>query len=382
MMNSDNQSATIFTTHDIDRFLQQYPEKANSLEEFLLKNEPSSLISNLKTQSIVITKGSQTLFATVNDKEYDNTHLCSPYNIYIGYAKLSAKNFERRWIRFFIYGFTTLFGKAFKSLRINKVIQLNNTFSTINLQPENSVSLFPDIIQKLTQRFPQHAIIWPRINALLDSDLCKLLKANHFHFVPTKIVHIYHENQNYIKRSHTKRDLSLLKKSDYAIARHHDLTPQDLQRIHQLYEMLFIQKHAGYNPQLTLKYFEACHQHRWFEFTALRNKAGDIDAFISQAKLNGIMICGPLGYDIAKPTKLGLYRMIIGASLDNAYQAQCTYNLGSGNELFKLNRGSDRQMEYNAVYYHHLPFYRQIPWKILAWAGQQFSMRVFKKHLL
>lgn len=373
---------TIFTAQDANRFLQKYHHKSDSLESFLLNTDPTNLVTNLETQNIVIAQGDHLLFATKNDKEYNNTHICSPYNTYIGYGKLSAKNFERLWIRGFIYGFTLFFGKIFKWLQFNKVIQLNNTFSTINLHPENTDALLSPIIHKLIDAYPKHAIIWPRLNPELNKNLYNTLIQHHFKLIPTKTVHVYCSDKNYMKRSHTKRDLSLLKKSDYKIVNHHELTATDLVRIHALYEMLFIKKHAGYNPQLTLAYFESCHRHHWFEFTALRNPQGEIDAFISQAKRNGIMICGPLGYDTEKPIELGLYRMIIAVSLQNAHEADCTYNLGSGNELFKLNRGSERQLEYNAIYYHHLPFHRRLPWQILHWTGHHFIQRIVEKSLL
>lgn len=376
------ESTSIFTAQDADQFLQEYPEKNETLEAFLLKNGFSSLIHNIKTESLALTQGNQTLFATLNNKEYDNAHICSPYNIYIGYAKVSAKSFNNFWVRALIYSFTTLFGGLFKRLNLNKVIQLNNTLLTINIHPQEVSKFLPGIIQTLTQKYPTHAILWPRVNSSIDKDLYKELERNNFHLVPTKIVHIYDLNENYMKRSHTKRDLSLLKKSDYQIVRHDELAESDMVRIHELYQMLFIEKHVGYNPNLSLYYFKLCHQFRWFEFHALRNSDGIIDAFIAQVKKDNTMVCGPLGYDTEKPIKLGLYRMIIGLSLENAYSENCLYNLGSGNELFKLNRGSKREMEYNAVYYQHLPFYRRIPWKILAYAGQQFSRRIFKKHFL
>ena len=114
----------------------------------------------------------------------------------------------------------------------------------------------------------------------------------------------------------------------------------------------------------------------------MRNEAGIIDAFISYARLNGVMICGPLGYDTTKPRKLGLFRMIMSLSLKNAYQAKCFYNLGSGNEQFKMLRGSRREIEYNAVYCQHLPFYRCFPWMILSWCGRHIVLNVLKKYLL
>lgn len=375
-------SIAIFTSTDIHRFLAAHPEKKSTIEQHFLTEGPGTLVKDLKTESIVISTGKQTLFATVNHKEYGNTHICSPYGVYIGSAKAAVKNFDSQWVKICIHLFTHIFGSFFKGLKLNKVIQLNNTLATVNLHPREIAEFAPEMIKTLITQYPHHAIIWPRLTLKMDAELYALLEKQGFSFIPTKTVHLYDIENNYMKIKTTKRDFSVLKQSDYKIVSHDELTEIDIDRIQALYEMLFIEKHDSYSPHFTKKYFQHCHQFRWFELTALRNSEGIIDAFCSQRELEGMMVCGPSGYDTTKPSKLGLYRMIIWLNLNKAHEAKCLYNMGSGNELYKLNRGSTREIEYNAVYYRHLPFYRRLPWKILQWAGQNISLKIFKKHLL
>lgn len=372
----------IFTANDVERFFQQHEDKVHTIEGFLLNHDPVSLVQNFKTESIVIGKGEKALLATINSKEYGNTHICSPYNVYIGYAKSSAKHFDQAWIRALIYSFTTIFGSLFKLFQFNKVIQLNNTLATVNIHPRDVHDFLPDVLEVLIERYPHHAILWPRINLMTDSQLYEELKKHEFTIIPTKTVHLYDVTKNYMRIKTTKRDFSVLKQSQYKIVQHDELTDADMDRIHELYEMLFIKKHSEFNPNFTQKYFRYAHRSRWFEFTALRSPEGVIDAFCSQTKLHDVMVCGPSGYDTSKPAKLGLYRMIIWLNLDKAFREKCLYNMGSGNELYKLNRGSIREIEYNAVYYRHLPLYRRIPWQILAWAGRKISMKILAKNFL
>ncbi|MDE3400246.1 MAG: hypothetical protein PWK00_04475 [Coxiella burnetii] len=373
---------TVFTPKDADRFLEEHREKTGSIEATLLKNDLSLFVTNLKAGRVILSNGSVSILATLNKAKCENTHICSPYNAYITYAKAYADHFNSLWAKLLIITFTKMFGKLFQWTKIDKIIQLNNTISTINLHSTDLSALIPDIVLKLKKRYPKYTIMVPRLNQIMDSTLFTALKNGGFVLIPTKMVHIYDPEDNYLSKRNVKADLSLLKKRPYQIVYHDELSSEDIKRIRELYEMLFIKKHSRYAPDLTIHYFQQCYQHRWFEFIALRNQSGIIDAFISYARMNGGMICGPLGYDTTKPREMGLLRMIISLSLDRAKKTGSIYNLGSGNEKFKLMRGSHREIEYNAIYYQHLPFYRQLPWKIIAWFSNRFLVKLFKKHLI
>lgn len=372
----------IYTQNDIQLFLQHQSHNATTVESILFTNNFEIYIKNLKSGKVIIASSDHIFLATVNTKTYNNTHIASPYTLYIDCTKLAVNDFPQWWIKKLISIFTFSFGKLFKLLDLDKVIQINNTLNTINIHPEQLGKFILFELDQLTHHHPHHAIIIPRLNFITDKVVVDNLKSKKFSFIITKTTHIYDPKNNYMQRSHTKRDISFLKKSKYKIVTHDDLSRVDLQRIHALYQLLFIRKYFSHSPDLTIEYFYDAHQYRWLEFIALRSPEGVIDGFISYTLQAKNMACGPLGYDIEKPRDLGLYRMIISLSLQKAHQLQCVYNLGSKNEAFKLYRGSTRTLEYNAVYYRHLPFYRQIPWKILNWCGNYIMRPIFKRILM
>ena len=380
-MDIANTSLTLLTPNSVEGFLAKYPAQANDFAIQLLKSDISAFVANLQTKPIVLVTHSLSILSTVNEKEYENTHICSPYSIYVIFPKLYAKQLSTQW-KLVVLSYATLFGKAFQWMKINKVIQLNNTLSTINLHPLELHKFIPSFITTLIKKYPNHAIMLNRFNQLLDPELFSSLENNNFIFIPTKTVHIFNPTKDYYNKKNTKYDLTLLKRTNYSIVYHDQITENDLERIHELYKMLFLEKHTEHNPDLTLLYFKQCHEQHWFEFMAFRNQSGIIDAFISDACRDNVMICGPLGYDTKKPRKLGLFRMIIALSLQKAHHSKSYYNIGSGNEEFKLNRGSQREIEYNAIYCKHLPFYRRLPWLILAWCARRFSLRIFEKQLI
>ena len=88
------------------------------------------------------------------------------------------------------------------------------------------------------------------------------------------------------------------------------------------------------------------------------------------------MICGPLGYDTRVDRKIGLYRQLVAICLKHASENHVIFNMGGGSDEFKLKRGSTQTLEYTAVYCRHLPFYRQLPWRVLSWACNKLLKKI------
>ncbi len=51
-----------------------------------------SHVSNFKTEEVVINFAGKSLIGTVNDKEYDNSPICSPINLFCYYPKQRLQN--------------------------------------------------------------------------------------------------------------------------------------------------------------------------------------------------------------------------------------------------------------------------------------------------
>ncbi len=274
-----------------------------------------------------------------------------------------------------------MFSLIFKKAKFNRVVQVNNKPSDAIAYPGLSLREVRNCLQNLISHFPDHAIIFPRIDKVSSKELYEnLLKAG-FWMVPTRTAHIYFPDGSHFKRSHTKRDFSFLKKQAYTFVPHKQIFENDLERIHELYQLLFLEKHSRENPDLTLKFFKESHRHCWYNFFGIRNEEGIIDGFLAYEVQDGVMACGPLGYDTSMPQDKGLYRMIFAHSLKIAEENGWIYNFGGGNETFKMNRGSHRAIGYTAVYCKHLPLYRRFPWWILGRLGHKITVKILKSVL-
>ena len=369
----------VFTSDNYKDYVEAHQDSDNSLIANALENGFERLASNFVTNEIAVSFGKTSLLGTVNEKEYDNSPICSPYNLFCLYPKKKIQKIKVNWLRYLLNLSTSLFTITFKTTKFDRVIQLNNKPCDAIAYPELTSSEIGHCITRLKDKFPKHAILFPRIDRLTSPTLVANLESNGFLMVPTRTVHIFHPQNLYLKRSHTKRDFSLLKKQNYTLVAHDKIDRNDLIRIYELYKLLFLEKHGRENPELTIDFFQKSHAYHWYTFFAFRNSMGVIDAFLSYETRGNVMACGPLGYDTSLEKNLGLYRMVFAQSLKIADRHQYIFNFGGGNEHFKMNRGSSREIGYTAVYCKHLPFYRRFPWKLLEVLGRKVTIKILQR---
>ncbi len=346
-----------------------------SMIQQLLKQNSTHFVSNIKTTVAALVFENDAWPLTINKTEYRNALICSPYTTYVTYPLGELKKFNF-WIKGIVLLNTAFMFLLCRLTKFNQVIQVNNNLNSIIKHPRQFITLLPSLTKKITARYPKHAITFYRVNDALDQDFLKTLKDNGYYVFPDRGVHVFFPESGFIRRSHAKRDISLLRKSSYKIVSHDELTMQDAERFAQLYKQLFVDKHSKYNPIYTAHYFQMAIQHRWHHYTALRNSDGQIDAFISWFDSENTMICGPLGYDCVVDRKMGLYRQLVALCLQRADAHNLIFNMGGGSDEFKTNRGSTSTLEYVAVYCKHLPLYRRIPWKILQYLCNKLIKKI------
>ncbi len=373
------QQADIYTKKNLKSYFGK--SGRSSLSEKLLREGFLPFVTNIKTEEIVIQFSGRSLIGTVNDKEYDNTPICSPINLFCRYPKQRMKKIKGIWLKYFIMACTSGLSLIYRGAKINKVVQVNNKPADAIAYPKLTREEVKNCKKNLLAHFPDHSIIFPRIDKATSPELIGYLLEEGFWLVPTKTSHIYHPDGRQFKRSHTKRDFALLKKQPYTFVPHEELFENDLERIHELYLMLFIEKHTRENPDLTLNFFKESHKHEWYRYFGIRNKQGVIDGFFAYEVQDGVMACGPLGYDTLMPQSKGLYRMLFAHSLRIARENRWLFNFGGGNETFKMNRGSFREIAYTAVYCKHLPVYRRVPWWLMGKLGHRSIVKILRSAL-
>ena len=358
---------TIYTKADYAKFIDKYKDKANSVIASLLENDSISYVSNITSEIIAIGLEDSVWPVSINKKEYDNAIICSPYATYTKYPLDKMDSLDSFWMKGLFLVNSLVMGLFCKATKINQIVQVNNNLNSLLKHPKQFNQILPQLTALLIEKYPSHAVTFFRVNDTINKNLLHNLKKNGYIVFPDRMAHIYFPDTRYMKRSHTKRDMSLLRNTNYQIVQHNDLSDTDAERICELYRKLFVNKHSKFNADYTKEYFSQAIKKHWHHYTALRSPNGRVDAFISWFYRENVMICGPLGYDTGVDRKVGLYRKLIALCLKHAHENQFIFNMGGGSDKFKNNRGSTKTLEYTAVYCKHLPLYRHIPWRLLSW---------------
>lgn len=373
----------LFDRSNIDSLVWPANEEGTYAKNFLtplIKEGVKHYIDNIQTEMKVLKIDDLILPFTINDAEYDNCYVCSPYSYYISYAKASLDVIKNPIIRKMIKG--TLWGisKIFKRLKINKVIIVNNWLLATNLLPKMDPKYIPLITQFLKQNYPQHAILFRSVDPGTNQLHYQSLKDHSFKLIATRQIFFTDSTKEDLFSSRIyKSDLRLLETSGYEVVDATQLTSQEVNRMLSLYRSVYIDHYSDLNPQFNQRYIELALSHKILELKAVK-KEGVIDGVVGYVCRNGIMTCPLFGYDKSKPQQIGLYRILSTTLMLEAKNNQLLFHQSAGASTYKKIRKAQDCLEYTAVYHRHLPFTRKIPWILIRGLFNSLGIFFMKKY--
>jgi hypothetical protein len=381
---------------------------ARAYLEPLLREGTQPYIRNVDT-TVLVAQIDQTLLPlTVNESEYDNSYVCSPYTHYIRYAKHELALLRKPMLERGLSVLLNILGRLMQKSQINRVVHINNWLLSTNLFPELSGDQMVAVLQVVRERFPKHAVIVRSLCSSLHPELLTALKAEGCKLVPSRQIYLYGQGGtnsetddikgeagrtkpaievqgkpfgNAKSRWLLKRDYALLAKNGYAFVPAAEMTEADIPRIVELYNMLYLDKYSEDNPQFTERYISLAIKEGNLSVYGLR-KNNRLDAVMGYYCRNGMMTTPLFGYDTSLPQSLGLYRMLSACLLRQSAENGHLLHESAGAAEFKRNRGAQADMEYSAVYDRHLPFGRRWCWSFLDMALNRFGVPLMRKHKL
>ncbi|CAG7641982.1 hypothetical protein PAESOLCIP111_04290 [Paenibacillus solanacearum] len=353
----------------------------------MLGHPINTFIANIRTKLYVVQAGEHVIPVTVNDEEYDNSYVCSPYTHYVSYAKQELYLIQSRAARCVLSALLTIMGGLFKASRFNRTVHVNNWMVSTNLYPPCTPAQMKRVAKLARERFPGHAIVLRSLTESTHRGLMDALRQEGYRLVPSRQVYFLHPSNpaamNAKARWLMKRDYALLASKQYEVLDHEELHPGDVPRLTELYRLLYLEKYSYDNPQFTEAFFELALKERLLHFRALRSKAtGRIDAVLGYFCRNGIMTTPVFGYDTSLPQETGLYRMLSAVLMDTARRNGHLLHESSGAAQFKRNRGAIADIEYSAVYDAHLPWHRRASWAFLQSVLNRIGVPLLKKYKL
>lgn len=339
----------------------------NFLTAFMSDNT-TRLISNIDTQMYCLKIDNLFFPITVNNTEYNNSYVTSPFGI-IAYAKEELRRMNHRLLTPLLSPVLKASGGILRWGKVNRVVTVNNWLLSTNLYPKLSKEQVSKATSFLQEEFPSHSILWRSLNNTCPINLLDNFKRLPCRLVVNRQVYFYDPQKESLLKSkqkwNIKNDRKLLQTSGYQVINGLDLSSKDIPRIRELYKSLYLDKYTLLNPQFTDEFILLAIEKKLLNVLALR-KDGVIDGVVGYFSKGNVMTTPLFGYDTKLSKKIGLYRMLTSICIKEAHRHQLKLHHSSGAAHFKRVRGMQPDLEYTAVFDQHLPARRRLVWRMLA----------------
>nr|WP_018751781.1 hypothetical protein [Paenibacillus sanguinis] len=375
----------------------------NYLLPLLLTPSVEQYIDNVRTRLLMVTLDGVPLPVTVNDEEYGNSYVCSPYTHFVTYAREELVLLGNRPVEIMLGGLLSGMGWMLRRVHFNRVVQVNNWLVSTNLLPPVPPERLKQLVEVLQQRYPKHVVICRSLNEATTGPYLTVLREQGCKLIPSRQIYLLHGSGHQTAMSGdaderangrtnqpislengatsagypislppvpakarwlVKRDRALIAKQGYIVCDPREIGYEDTARIKELYDMLYIDKYSPCNPQLNERFIRTAIATGTLELHGLR-KNGRLDAILGFFSRDGIMTAPLFGYDTSQPQKLGLYRMLSAVLIGIAEERSLLLHESSGVGQFKRNRGAVAELEVMAVYDRHLPLGVRVCWTLL-----------------
>ncbi|WP_340022954.1 GNAT family N-acetyltransferase [Paenibacillus sp. FSL K6-1096] len=345
----------------------------------LLERGAQPFIANVSTKIKVLTVDGLPVPITINDTEYDNSYVCSPYTHYVSYAREELALLNNRLLEGGLSLLLKGMGWLLRRARFNKVIQINNWLLSTNLYPALSGEQLTAILEFLRREYPGYTLICRSLSRETSGKLIDSLINYRCKLVPSRQIYLLYPDSSGSKaRWLLKRDMGLIAKQDYTEVSPDEITLEDIPRIVELYKLLYIDKYSAHNPQFTEAFIALALERRTLQVYGLR-KEGRLDAVLGFYEREGAMTAPLFGYDTGLPQSVGLYRMLSAVLIRLAGSGGLLLHESSGVGQFKRNRGAAGATEFSSVYDRGTSLLNRCGWSFLELLLRRIGMPLIQK---
>lgn len=372
--------AELFTRENIDLLDWPSTPDGDYARRYLLPmmtDGPQKYIRNVYNTQVMIAKVEDTILPiTATDFHLQNTYTCSPYSHYIsygGFEEVQRLNnpLAESLIRLILHPVAWYFRHS----GFDRVALVNNWLLSTNLYPSITAARIEVLMDALPDWFPDRAIVFRSVDNFKNPVLFDILQKHGYRMVLSRQVW-YQNPEEAVHVGQFKEDVRTTKKNGYDVSE--ILEDHELRRALDLYELLYLKKYSYFNPQFTAEFLRLARDKKLLTFRTLR-RDGKPDGMLGYFIRNGAMTQPMFGYDTNLSAKEGLYRMLSVLTMQEGLRHHLLIHASAGVGKFKKLRGGKQVIEYNAVFYSHLPPHRQMPWKIMQWISNA-AIPIFQKN--
>ena len=344
----------------------------------IIMDGPQKYIKNVYNTQLMLVKVDDVIIPiTISDFHPENTYTVSPYSHYVSYGGFEeVKHLRKPLLEALIRLLMNPVAWYFRQTELDKVVYVNNYLLSTNLYPSVNEEQLKTLTDILPKWFPDRVIVFRSVDQKKNLHVYEELEKNHYEMVLSRQVWY----MDPVEASHTrqyKEDMRVLRKHGYEIVDGKELSDDELAQSLDLYNMLYLQKYSYYNPQFTLEFMKLARDEEILHLRALK-RDGKINAVMGFFIRNGAMTQPLFGYDTSLPQEEGLYRLLTLITLQEGIKRGLLVHASGGVGKFKKVRGGKSVIEYNAVYYQHLPAKRRRPWQLIKMISK-YAIPYFQK---
>lgn len=337
----------------------------------LLQQESAQLIHNVHVNTTLLRSQDRIvgLILPHPDGAYaEEAYVASPYGHYVDYGRYETA-LELGKLPWLIAVANQVFdglGKICRWAQFDRVVFVDNLLFSTNLYPREPAYKLHDLCLFLQKQFPDRAIVFRSICPEVYPAWYEGLQKNGFKAAFSRQVYLLrtHEGAHRLKRALEIDSRLAAKQKHLHWTKLDQPSEEQLTRILDLYNQLYLEKYARYNPQYTVEYLKNLVEGDMIHLKALWHES-KIVAFTGYFIMDDVMINPLIGYDRSYPQKEGLYRLLTLETMLEAERLGILLNMSSGAAHFKRLRGAEAHLEYNLVYTRHLPWWRRLPWNLV-----------------
>ena len=360
--------AEIFDTDSIGSLPWPAGEEGRCAKEMLtpwIQQGVEAHVGNVNASVAALLVDDTVMPLTVAHRDSPGCYVASPYSQFVTYAiEHLSTVVPTSAVAPMSLGLKA-FGKVLKWGQLNQTVYIDNWLVSTNLHPNLSISQLRDSIGALCKKYPGHAFAFRSVTPTLNPGLYEALKETGFQMIASRpIFYVDAREEKSFKSRMFKSDMKILEGTSYDIIHGGDFKREDIPRIRELYEALYLEKYSLGNPHLTDAFIHHVIDKDLWKFIAFKTE-GRIDAVVGYYSRGDLMTSPLFGYDTQLPQELGLYRLISTALSLEAKKQGALLHQSSGAASYKKLRRAQAETEYIAVYTHHLPPLRRATWKLL-----------------
>lgn len=324
-----------------------------------LSGASAELVANLDTDLSRLTIGPHVLPLTRNDGAA-TCYLCCPSVAYLDYARDELRHFDAHpWLKGCLRGLIGAARPLLETSGLDRQVQPNNWLVSTNILPDLRPAEIMAATAVLTERWPEHTIVWRSVNAVNHADLKARFEAAGYVALASRQIYLFDARHDPPPTGRDeKRDSKLLAQGDFLPTR--QFSGGDFERMAWLYQALYLDKYTPLNPRYTADFLRRAHTEGLLDLVGLRGPSGSLDGIIGLFRQGDTLTAPIVGYDTGLPAEIGLYRRLMALALERARDERRLYNMSGGAAAFKRNRGAVPALEYMMVYNRHLSLPRRL----------------------